>query len=496
MKLPFRRREPEPVVVDNPNWNSYDPSSAEAPTGAGSQTDESHKHHFSEDRPNGLEDPEKAGEGVAHGGVAKVGYKGKQDPFGDEEGAETKYRTMEWWQAGMIMIAETISLGILSLPSVLAAIGIVPGIILIAGLGLVATYTGFVLGQFKLRYPHVHNMADAGEILLGPIGREIFGAAQIIFLIFVMGSHVLTFSIMLNVISDHGTCTIVFGVVGMIVCLIFTLPRTLKKVSYLSIASFISIISAVMITMIGIGIEHPGKKVDATVHTSLAKGFLSVTNIIFAYAGHVAFFSFISELKVPEQYPKALYLLQGVDISMYIIVAIVVYRYGGPDVASPALGSTGHIVRKVAYGIAIPTIVIAGVINGHVAAKYIYVRIFRGTGMMGKKSLASYGSWMIICLILWVIAWIIAEAIPVFNDLLSLISSLFASWFTYGLSGIFWLFMNKGLWFSSPRKIFLSIVNLCIFGMGAAICGLGLYASGKAIHDQPGGGSFSCADNS
>lgn len=29
-------------------------------------------------------------------------------------------------QAGMIMIAETISLGILSLPSVLAAIGIVP----------------------------------------------------------------------------------------------------------------------------------------------------------------------------------------------------------------------------------------------------------------------------------------------------------------------------------------------------------------------------------
>ena len=53
------------------------------------------------------------------------------------------------------MIAETISLGILSLPSVLAAIGFAPGIILIISLGLVATYTGYVLGQYKAAYPHV-----------------------------------------------------------------------------------------------------------------------------------------------------------------------------------------------------------------------------------------------------------------------------------------------------------------------------------------------------
>ena len=64
---------------------------------------------------------------------------------------------------------------------------------MIACLGIVATYTGFVIGQFKLRYPHVHNMADAGEVMLGPIGREVFGVAQMLFLVFVMGSHILTF---------------------------------------------------------------------------------------------------------------------------------------------------------------------------------------------------------------------------------------------------------------------------------------------------------------
>jgi amino acid permease len=53
------------------------------------------------------------------------------------------------------MVAETISLGILSLPAAIAGIGLVPGLILLIGLGLLATYTGYVIGQFKWRYPHI-----------------------------------------------------------------------------------------------------------------------------------------------------------------------------------------------------------------------------------------------------------------------------------------------------------------------------------------------------
>lgn len=67
---------------------------------------------------------------------------------------------------------------------------------------------------------------------------------------------------------------------------------------------------------------------------------------------------------------------------------------------------------------------IAGVINGHVASKYIYVRLFRGTDRMHKRNLLSVGTWVGITLVLWIIAWVIAEAIPVFNDLLSLIVRL------------------------------------------------------------------------
>lgn len=129
-------------------------------------------------------------------------------------------------------------------------------------------------------------MADAGEVMLGAVGREVFGAAQMLFLVFVMGSHVLTFSIMMNTLTEHGTCTIVFTVFGMIVSLVFCLPRTMHRVSYMAIASFISIFAAVLITMIGVGVQRPGDgMISASRHTAFPKAFLAVTNIIFAYSG-------------------------------------------------------------------------------------------------------------------------------------------------------------------------------------------------------------------
>ena len=66
-----------------------------------------------------------------------------------------------------------------------------------------------------------------------------------------------------------------------------------------------------------------------------------------------------------------MYALQIADTTLYLIVGIVVYAYAGSNTVSPALGNTGTTLRKIAYGIALPTIMIAGVINGHVCAKLV-----------------------------------------------------------------------------------------------------------------------------
>lgn len=62
---------------------------------------------------------------------------------------------MTWWQGAIVMIAENISLGILSLPAVLAKVGLIGGLISILALGVFTTYSGYILWQFKMRYPQV-----------------------------------------------------------------------------------------------------------------------------------------------------------------------------------------------------------------------------------------------------------------------------------------------------------------------------------------------------
>ncbi|KAJ5151262.1 uncharacterized protein N7482_010514 [Penicillium canariense] len=421
-----------------------------------------------------------------------------EDPFGNEESGEVKYRVMKWWQSGMLMVAENISLGILSLPSAVATLGIVPAFLIILGLSAISWYTGYVMGQFKLRYPHVHSMGDAGEMLLGSFGRELCYWGQLLFIIFLMASHILTFTVLFNTITNHGTCTIVFGVVGLIVSCICALPRTTGKVFVMSTVSAVSILVATIVTMVSIGVQAPDDvQNDITTSPTFVDAFLAVTNIVFAFIAHVSFFGIMSEMQDPAEFPKSLAMLQIVDTTMYIVTAMVIYCYAGPHVSSPALSSAGPLMKKVAYGLAIPTVIVAGVVFGHVACKYIYVRIFRGerSHHMHQRSLLATGTWVAIGLTTWTIAWVIAESIPVFNDLLSLISALFGSWFSYGLPAIFWMLMNKGQWFSSPKKILLFIVNLVILGIAFAICGLGLYVSGKSIHDSSSSASWTCANN-
>ncbi|OJJ65759.1 hypothetical protein ASPBRDRAFT_669490 [Aspergillus brasiliensis CBS 101740] len=393
----------------------------------------------------------------------------RQDAFGDEEFAEVKYKVLKWWQGGLLMVAETISLGILSLPAAMAHLGLVPAIIILLGMGMLASYTGYVIGQFKWRYPHISSMADAGEVLMGPLGRELLGCGQLLFLIFLMGSHVLTFSVAMNVLTDHATCSIAFGILGMVVSFIMSLPRTLEKMSWLSLISFASIFFAVLIVMIALGIQNPRAIVEPTVQTTLVTAFTSA--VLIATASHNTFFTFIAELRDPKDFKKSLAVLQAIDISLYLTASVVIYCYAGKG------------------------IIIAGVINGHVASKAIYLRIFAGTDRMHKRDFVAVSSWTAIALVLWVVAWIIATSIPVFSTLLSLMTALFASWFTFGFPGMFWLFMNKGLWLSSPKKVFLTLLNTASIGIGVVLCGLGLYASGKAIHDDPSSQSFSCANN-
>lgn len=49
-------------------------------------------------------------------------------------------------------------------------------------------------------------------------------------------------------------------------------------------------------------------------------------------------------------------MLQIVDTVLYLVSALIIYRYVGPNVQSPAISSLSPLMSKIAWGIAIPTV--------------------------------------------------------------------------------------------------------------------------------------------
>ncbi len=215
------------------------------------------------------------------------GSESAHDVFGSEEHHDIKYKRLSWQLVAILMIAEIVSNGMLSLPSAFAVVGMVPGIIIIIFLGVFATYTSWLLVQFKLRHPEVHTMADAGYIMFGPVGREIMAFGTFAFAIFATGSQLLAGQIALATLSDSKLCNLIYTAIFTIASLVVSLPRTFHGLGYVSILSVLSILIAGLVAMVAAGKEPVvGRSVEAAVTSNFYSAFASITNPVFSFAGH------------------------------------------------------------------------------------------------------------------------------------------------------------------------------------------------------------------
>lgn len=101
-------------------------------------------------------------------------------------------------------------------------------------------------------------------------------------------------------------------------------------------------------------------------HPSFTSALSAISSLVFAYAGTPAFFNIASEMRDPRHYTKALIVCQTTVTVCYCVVGIVVYYFCGSYVASPALGSAGPLIKKIGYGIALPGLLVSGILLGHV----------------------------------------------------------------------------------------------------------------------------------
>ena len=406
---------------------------------------------------------------------------------------EAKFSRLGWKRLTVVLIVEAIALGSLSLPAAFATLGMVAGVLLTVGLGLIAIYTSYVVGQVKLKFPDVSHYADAGGLLMGRFGYELLGVMFVLQLVFLVGSHCLTGTIAFLDITSNGACSVVFGVVSAIILLLLAIPPSFAEIAILGYIDFVSIVLAIGITMIATGVQASdsvgglsGVNWSAWPkdNVTFKDCMIAVTNIVFAYSFAICQFSFMDEMHTPKHFVKSIWALGLIEITIYTLTGALIYAFVGQEVKSPALLSAGDTISKIAFGIGLPVIYISGSINTTVVGRYIHGRMFKNSIIRYVNTPKGWTSWLILVTVITIVAFIIAEAIPFFNDLLSLSSSLFISGFTLYFPAWMWFkLIREGKWYTGMNLV-KSIANAFIFVIGIFVLVGGTYSSIADINDK------------
>lgn len=75
------------------------------------------------------------------------------------------------------MMKTQLGLGVLSIPAVFDTLGMIPGVICLCAVGVITTWSDYIVGTFKLRHPEIYGIDDVGALMFGRVGREVLGLA-------------------------------------------------------------------------------------------------------------------------------------------------------------------------------------------------------------------------------------------------------------------------------------------------------------------------------
>lgn len=326
---------------------------------------------------------------------------------------------------------------------------------------------------------------------------------------FIQALHILVIARYLNTMTNHSECTVVFAVIGGLISWVCSLPRTFNALSWGATASAFTTFVSVILAAAFAGAEGqtgtagytPGSvwAADGSIQaeglplvltvplasTPFYAGMNAFLNIAYTFIGQITLPSFIAEMRNPYDFRKALWAVTICEIILFSLVGGVVYGYTGTQYnTAPAFGSLGNdVYKKVSFSFMIPTLIFLGVLYASVSARFVFFRLFEGTRHKSNHTILGWSAWAGILATLWLLAFVIAEVIPFFSELLSLMSSLFDSFFGWIFWGVAYVRMRKVDWGPNFFKVrgwrgwVGFIVNVFIILVGFFFLTAGTYVS-------------------
>ncbi|CAN6674240.1 hypothetical protein TRVA0_051S00100 [Trichomonascus vanleenenianus] len=356
------------------------------------------------------------------------------------------------WMSVFYLITTDI-LGPTSAPYAISQLGFVPGSLIFFLLGIAAAYTGYILWRQFLaldsyRYP-LNNYGDIVGRIFGKnvrYGVDFLQALQLLcnVAVIILG-HGNGLSQMVKGRSCYAVLVLVWALAGMVVGQI----KTLQKFGFLANLAIWMNLFVCFATM-GLAAEYGPNLKDASksngvpIGPIITKAVISgngnfigqleaTMNIVYSYGGAMMFIEFMSEMRRPWDFWKAMVVAQTIIFVVYLWYGLFVYAYQGQFVMNPAhQGIANYDWQTVCNSLNLATGIIAACLYGNVGIKVVYNtfarRVFRLPSLESK-----FGRyiWFIMVIVYWGVAYVIAAAIPKFSTLTSLVGAVCILQFTY-----------------------------------------------------------------
>jgi hypothetical protein len=428
----------------------------------------------------------------------------------------------------------------------LSHMGYGPGVVLYTIFGALAGYTGWQIWRMFLRLDSVYypmkNFGDIAFRIYGSWARHLVNILQSLQLVLNVGVIIIQNGQGLYQINSS-ICYIVCCVIW--TCLGFVLGqvRTLQKFGWIAnIAVWINV-SVMILTMVivthnppnftaseasnGFGVESlPIKTYGGAPPYSegFSTGVSGLMQAVYSYGGAMLFCEFLSEMRKPADFWKALIIAESFIFSVYLFFGLYVYSFHGQFVINPAFqGISPHNALKAGNILGLISALLAAALYGNIGIKIIYTNIFVeffNAPTLDQKS--GKFLWVGLVPIYWAIAFVLAAAIPNFSYLTGLVAALCILQFTYTFPPILMLGCDiqfhaiqegegfdpatgvttrhdNGMkrWLRGARKRwYINLWNLFLFLGALVTAGLGCYSSIKGLISAFQAGrstSFSCA---
>ncbi|KAJ6109203.1 hypothetical protein N7486_001437 [Penicillium sp. IBT 16267x] len=387
--------------------------------------------------------------------------------------ASRALRTASW--GGVFYLITTDILGWGQTPYVFANTGYGLGVGIFVLMGMAAGASGWMiwrtfLGLDSSRFP-VLSFGDPFFRLFGPGARHFINFTQALQMFLTVAVVLLgQTQLIAQLAASVNLCYIVCALIALFVSMSSGYMRSLKHLGWFcNLSVWINIVSFIIIcaaaakygpdptasvnngilpkawatnpapvkTFVG----TPPAEYQQTDSQLFAAQFNGINSMVYAYSGALLFVAFLSEMRQPMDFWKAVFLAQSFITVVYVFFGAFAYSYYGQYCYVSITQSVKPLSLQVLSNVlSLITGWLAVFLYFNVGMKTVYIEV--GQELFHAPPITSTKGkylWWGLGPLYWILAFVIAMSIPQFGAFTNFVGGLFSLNFTYSFSGVMYL---------------------------------------------------------